>query len=127
MSETLTAYSNPAGNAISIVPQATALAGGSSVTFTLINTSAFFILGSLNYDHGVFQVTLIPEGDTSNQVVQTANGSSFLSDPQQILFWHSGMDETIAYVIEVTNTANGAPQSQNFFSFGIRALLTVSR
>ncbi|KAE9394470.1 hypothetical protein BT96DRAFT_799694, partial [Gymnopus androsaceus JB14] len=77
---------------------------GSSVTFTLANTSAYFILGSLNYDHGVFQVTRIPEGNTSNQVVQSANGSSFLSDPQQILFWDSGLDETITYVIEVANT-----------------------
>ncbi|KAE9388666.1 hypothetical protein BT96DRAFT_926935 [Gymnopus androsaceus JB14] len=102
-------YSNPAATLFPF----------SSVTFTLANTSAFLILGPLNDDHGVFQVTMIPEGDTSNQVVQTANGSSFLSDPQQILFWHSGMDETITYVIEVANTADG-PQ------FGIRSLVTIS-
>ncbi|KAE9401139.1 hypothetical protein BT96DRAFT_856728 [Gymnopus androsaceus JB14] len=119
-------YSNPAGNAISIVPRVSAITSSSSVKFTLANTSAFLILGPLNDNHGIFQVTMIPDGDTNNQIVQTGNGSSFLSDPQQILFWHSGMDETIAYVIEVTNTANDAPQSQNFFSLGIRALVTVS-
>ena len=124
---TSTAYSNPAGNAVSIVPQAAASASGSSVIFTLANTSPFFILGPLNYDHGVFQVTMIPDGDTNNQVIQSANGSSFLSDPQQILFWDSGLDETITYAIEVANTADGPLQNQGFPQFGIRTLVTVSR
>ncbi|KAE9401140.1 hypothetical protein BT96DRAFT_918984 [Gymnopus androsaceus JB14] len=113
-------YSNPAGNAISIVPQAAAITSSSSVKFTLANTSAFFILGPLNDNYGIFQVTMIPDGDSNNQFVQTGNGSSFLSDPQQILFWDSGLDERITYVIEVANTDANGPQ------FGIRTLVTVS-
>ncbi|KAF8890553.1 hypothetical protein CPB84DRAFT_1398182 [Gymnopilus junonius] len=80
---------------------------GASVSFTLNETSAFFIYCLVNVDLGPFTVTVQPPSDLGPAVTTTFNSSSRWISLDQVMFWQSGLDRNRQYSVTITNEGQG--------------------
>jgi hypothetical protein len=77
------------------------------MTFSLNSVVAFSVLGSVNYNHGTFSVTLSPPPVPAYPQTNQYNGSSHWVALDQILYLATGLDRTQSYVVTVVDdTAN---------------------
>jgi hypothetical protein len=74
---------------------------GASVAFTISKTSAFFLWGTLNRDHGNKTVTLTSANGTLSKSIPINDYSSIL-DFNQIIYWESGLDREQTYLVTIT-------------------------
>ena len=79
---------------------------GAKFSFSLQNTSAFFLIGTMNYDHNAYNIALTPP--VSMQSTQPFNDSSRWLVQDELLYWQSGMDRDQTYVVEMENIGTGA-------------------
>ena len=92
---------------------------GESVTFTLNQTTAFFLRGTLNYDHGHKSVTFTPHSNAGQATTTTILDYSTTLDFEQILYWQSGLDRDQSYTVQITQLADGTETSFSFSSLDI--------
>jgi len=77
---------------------------GASISFSLTSASGFYIVGSVNSDHGLFDVTVTP---SSGAGPQQYNGSSQLVGLNTTLFLATGLDSSQTYQVEMKNDSPG--------------------
>ncbi|KAF9262747.1 hypothetical protein L218DRAFT_380604 [Marasmius fiardii PR-910] len=77
---------------------------GDKVTFTISQASAFFLYGSMNYDHGIKQAAIYSskEGEANARRSIVDDGSNYL-DFEQIIYWQSGLDPGENYTVQMIN------------------------
>jgi hypothetical protein len=83
-----------------IVPRIRTNVSGGSISFPLTSASAFYIVGSVNLNHGLFDVTMTP---SLNVGPQQYNGSSSWVGLNTILYLATGLDRSQTYQIEMKN------------------------
>ncbi|THH32963.1 hypothetical protein EUX98_g1184 [Antrodiella citrinella] len=76
---------------------------GESVSFTLSNTTAFFLRGALNNDHGPKTVTITPNSNPAQARNASFNDASSVLEFNQIVYWESGLDRDENYTVLVTD------------------------
>jgi len=101
----------PDGSTRALDQQMRTNAGGATVSFTLTNTSAFFLWGAVNNDHTPKIATLSSQKDGQLKNVSIDDSSSSF-DFTQILYWESDLDRNETYTVQVTNVDNS-----KYFSF----------
>lgn len=79
-----------------------------SVSFTLMQTNAFFLWGAVNFDHGPKTATITPNNSSEEARTISLNDFSSLLDFKQIIYWESGLDRDQNYTVTITQTAPGA-------------------
>ncbi|TCD60920.1 hypothetical protein EIP91_009293 [Steccherinum ochraceum] len=80
---------------------------GDSVSFTLSNTSAFFLYGAVNSDHHPKTVSIVPASN-ANLIRRTMiNDYSSALDFKQILYWESGLDRDETYTVRIAQIGPG--------------------
>jgi hypothetical protein len=87
-----------------IVPRIRTNVSGGSISFPLTSASAFYIVGSVNSNHGLFDVTMTP---SSNVGPQQYNGSSSWVGLDTMLYLATGMNRSETYQIEMKNDSPG--------------------
>ncbi|PPR00557.1 hypothetical protein CVT26_009889 [Gymnopilus dilepis] len=82
---------------------------GATVTFTLNETSAFFVYGLVNLDLGPFTVGIQPPPaqPAGAPVTTTFNSSSRWISLDQVMYWQSGLDRSKQYTVTITNQGTG--------------------
>jgi hypothetical protein len=83
-----------------IVPRIRTNVSGGSISFPLTSASAFYIVGSVNLNHGLFDVTMTP---SLNVGPQQYNGSSSWVGLNTILYLATGLNRSQTYQIEMKN------------------------
>jgi hypothetical protein len=78
---------------------------GASISFSLTSASAFYVLGSVNYNHGSFVVTVTPPSDLGAPKVGQYNSSSRWIGLGSLLYLESGMDRSKTYQVQLTNNS----------------------
>ncbi|KAJ6515657.1 hypothetical protein C8R45DRAFT_1086840 [Mycena sanguinolenta] len=76
------------------------------ITFSCSNTSALFIYGTTNYNHGTFSVEIDPPTGAS-QGARVFNGTSKWFVLDLPVFFETGMDPTQQYQVKMTNLVAG--------------------
>lgn len=82
---------------------------GESVIFTINETTAFFLRGAVNYDHGPKVVTLTPYSDPSQSKTIIINDYSSILSFDTILYWESGLDRDQTYSVQLSSLSAGSP------------------
>jgi hypothetical protein len=77
---------------------------GASISFPLTSASAFYIVGGVNYNHGLFDVTVTPPPVGAQQKGEY-NGSSRWIGLGSMLYLATGLDRTQTYQVEMTNVS----------------------
>jgi hypothetical protein len=72
--------------------------------FTLNSTSAFAILGYVNWDLAQYNVTVT--SSRGSPVTNSFNAYSKWAELDQVLYFQAGMDETQTYTVEVINESD---------------------
>jgi len=80
---------------------------GSSISFPLTSASAFCVVGSVNYNHGLFDVLVTPPSNVGPQQKGEYNGSSRWIGLDTMLYLATGFDRSQTYQIEMTNELPG--------------------
>ncbi|THU75486.1 hypothetical protein K435DRAFT_814296, partial [Dendrothele bispora CBS 962.96] len=101
----------PDGSTRALPQQMFTNAGNATVSFTLRNTSAFFLWGDFNYDHTTKKAILTSQKDGSSDIM-TINDFSPVIDFIQILYWKSNLNRNETYDVQIINLEN-----QKFFGF----------
>ncbi|KAK7471914.1 hypothetical protein VKT23_000016 [Stygiomarasmius scandens] len=101
----------PDGSTRALDQQMRTNAGGATVSFTLTNTSAFFLWGAVNNDHTPKIATLSSQKDGQLKNVSIDDSSSIF-DFTQVLYWESDLDRNETYTVQITNVDNS-----KYFSF----------
>ncbi|KAL0575304.1 hypothetical protein V5O48_006655 [Marasmius crinis-equi] len=86
---------------------------GDTVTFTVNQASAFFLWGSVNWDHQPGKrATITASGSEQAQSrdINLDDESNYL-DFEQIIYWESGLDPDQNYIVQIFN---GGTQTPNF-------------
>ena len=107
----------PDGSLLATPRQMKTATAGESVTFTFNQTTAFFLRGTLNYDHGHKSVTFTPHSNAGQATTTTILDYSTTLDFDQILYWQSGLDRDQSYTVQITQLADG--NSTNFSFSGL--------
>jgi hypothetical protein len=89
------------GHTSDIVPRIGTNNTSDSISFPLTSASAFCIFGSVNNNHGLFDVKL------SNVGSPHYNGSSSWAGLDTMLYLVTGLDRSQTYQIEMTNDSPG--------------------
>ncbi|KAF7355512.1 hypothetical protein MSAN_01468100 [Mycena sanguinolenta] len=76
------------------------------ISFSCSNTSALFIYGTTNYNHGTFSVEIDPPTGAS-QGARVFNGTSKWFVLDLPVFFETGMDPTQQYQVKMTNLVGG--------------------
>jgi hypothetical protein len=84
------------------VPRIGTNVSGASISFPLTSASAFYISGSVNENHGSYDVKITP---SLNIVPQTCNGFSHWAGLNTIVYLATGMDRSTTYQVVMTNDA----------------------
>lgn len=85
------------------------------MTFTLNQTSAFFLRGTVNRDHGPKTVTFTPQSNPSQIKTTIINDYSSVLSFASVLYWESGLDRNQTYTVQITQL--GGPSQPTGFSF----------
>ncbi|CAK5262826.1 unnamed protein product [Mycena citricolor] len=81
-------------------------AAGASISFTCTNSSAVFIYGTTNYNHGNLSVEINPAvGSSSGPRVLSGTSKWFVLD--NLIYWESGLDPSTSYRVTLTNLNDG--------------------
>lgn len=90
-----------------VVPRIATSTQGSSMSFPLNSASAFYIVGSVNYNHGAFNVTVTPTPNLGSQLNGVYNGSSRWIGLNTMLYLATGLNRTETYQVEMTSVSPG--------------------
>ena len=110
----------PNGTSVPLPRQMVTYVAGDFVTFTLNETTAFFLRGAVNFDHGFKLVTLTPYSDPSQSKTRIINDYSSILSFRTILYWESGLDRDETYRVQITPLAASSqppPGTGSSFSF----------
>ncbi|KAH8100285.1 hypothetical protein BXZ70DRAFT_180298 [Cristinia sonorae] len=113
----------PNGTRMAIPRQMLTSTLGESVSFTINQTSAFFLYGSCNRDHAKKVVTVTPYGDPSKAWTTTINDHSSILDFFQIIHWEAGLDRDESYNVQIIQA--GLPPNNLAPNFGFHSLVTI--
>ncbi|TCD60919.1 hypothetical protein EIP91_009292 [Steccherinum ochraceum] len=80
---------------------------GDSVSFTVTQTTAFFLYGAVNADHLPKTATITPSSNPSQIRRTIINDFSSALDFKQILFWESGLDRDETYTVQIAQIGPG--------------------
>jgi hypothetical protein len=88
-----------------LVPRIATSEQGASLSFSLTSASAFYLVGSVNYNHGSFNVTVTQSLDVGSGSQQQGdyNGSSRWIGLDTMLYLATGLDRSKKYQVEMTN------------------------
>jgi len=89
---------------------------GSTASFTLNETSAFFIRGGMlaNASEDRFSVTITPPSKVGRPQSRTFMLNSSWGDPNEILFFESGLNRDLSYGVQIKSEVAG---KDTFFGF----------
>jgi hypothetical protein len=79
---------------------------GASMSFTLSSASGFAIIGGVNYNEGMYSVTVTPPASIGPPVTTQCNASSRWFDANQMKYLQTGLDQTVSYSVVVVNQGN---------------------
>jgi hypothetical protein len=105
--ETLLSGFTPDGAPLPLTPQAVTFNDGDYFTFELKKTTAFFLYGSLNWDHDEFTVIFKPPQNLGDVEQQTLNHSSRYLDLTTMLYFKTGLDPNATYDLSFVNVGDG--------------------
>ncbi|KAH8108146.1 hypothetical protein BXZ70DRAFT_40551 [Cristinia sonorae] len=114
---------SPSGVSVPVPLQMVTSTVGESVSFTLEQTTAFFLYGSMNFDHGQKLATLTPHSDPSKARTTVLNDYSSALDFFQIIYWEAGLDRNEHYSVQITQVGQAPGNIQP--SFGFHSLLIM--
>ncbi|TCD60918.1 hypothetical protein EIP91_009291 [Steccherinum ochraceum] len=80
---------------------------GDSVSFTVTQTTAFFLYGAVNADHLPKTVSITPSSNPSQIRRTIINDFSSALDFKQILYWESGLDRDETYTVQIAQIGPG--------------------
>ncbi|THU94104.1 hypothetical protein K435DRAFT_668987 [Dendrothele bispora CBS 962.96] len=80
-------------------------AGNATVSFTLRNTTAFFLWGAVNFDHTAKMAILTSQKDISAEAM-TINDFSTVLDFIQILYWKSNLNRSDISTVQIISLEN---------------------
>jgi hypothetical protein len=86
------------------VPRIGTNTSGASISFPVTSASAFYILGSVNLNHGLYDVTITP---SSAPGPQQYNGSSHWVGLNTTLYLAMGLNRSQTYQVELRNDSPG--------------------
>jgi len=84
-------------------PRVGTTTSGASLSFPLTSASAFYIVGSVNFNHGLFYVTVTPPSNIGPQMKGEYNGSSYFFGLGTMLYLATGLNRSQTYQIEMAN------------------------
>lgn len=76
---------------------------GNSISFPLTYASAFYITGSVNWNHGNFIVTVTPPPDFGSQLPTSFSGLSRWVGLDATLYLGTGLNRSQTYQVKVTD------------------------
>jgi hypothetical protein len=97
-----TSQTSTYANTQTVVPRIATSTQGST-----ISASAFYIVGSVNYNHGAFDVTVTSTPNIGSQQSGAYNGSSRWIGLDTMLYLATGLNRTQTYQIEMTDVSSG--------------------
>jgi hypothetical protein len=81
---------------------------GDTLFFALNETTAFFMRGSLNWDHNAFIVNIQPHPRGGNVKRRQLNSTTHWCDQLAVVYFETGLDPRTTYLISIVNIG-GAP------------------
>jgi hypothetical protein len=88
------------------VPRIGTAAEGSSISFRLTSTTAFYIVGHVNANHGPYHVIFTPPPDLGPPEVLRYNGSSRWIGLNTIKYMVTGLNRARTYHVELINDSD---------------------
>ena len=88
---------------VPLLPQRLTHADGDTVSFKVNNTAAFFIHGTVNFDHGNVGVTVSPPPNLGPPKYQEYNAFSRWSDEDVLIYFATGLEIGVTYDVVVKN------------------------
>ncbi|KAK7058654.1 hypothetical protein VNI00_002290 [Paramarasmius palmivorus] len=85
-----------------------------SVVFRFNQTSAFFLFGTLYFDHQWKTVTMKPGLNGDSSKITQLNDFSYTTDVNQTLHWESGLDRDQEYEVEIVIDENDGKNMMSF-------------
>ncbi|KAH8100264.1 hypothetical protein BXZ70DRAFT_179232 [Cristinia sonorae] len=98
---------------------------GEAMSFTVNQTSAFFLYGSSNNNRDAKTVTITPFSDPSKARTTIVNDYSSLLDFFQIIYWEAGLDRDESYNVQLIQTGIPPGNPSGSPNFGFYSLVTV--
>ena len=80
---------------------------GASISFPLKSASAFSVVGSVNYNHGLFNVTVTSPSSAEPVYQGRYNGSSRWIGLDTTLYLATGLNRSQTYQVEMMNDSPG--------------------
>ena len=102
-----TSQTSTYANTQTVVPRIATSKQGSTISFPLTSASAFYIVGSVNYNHGAFDVTVTSTPNIGSQQSGAYNGSSRWIGLDTMLYLATGLNRTQTYQVEMTDVSSG--------------------
>lgn len=90
------------GSSFTVPRQVMTGQAGDAVTFVVSKSSAFFLYGAVNYDHGGGKQAVITSSDSTNGVATNLDDGSDLLDFEQVIHWQSGLDRDKTYNVRIS-------------------------
>jgi hypothetical protein len=78
---------------------------GATISFPLTSASAFYIIGSVNFNHEAYTVTVTPSPDSDSPLVGQYNASSRWVGLGMVKYLATGMNRSKTYQVSVTNNS----------------------
>ena len=94
--------------ALTLPPQMITTNAGDTLFFALNETTAFFMRGSLNWDHNGFVVNIQPHPRGGNIKQRQFNTTTHWCDQIAVVYFETGLDPGTTYLISIVNIG-GAP------------------
>jgi len=91
------------------IPWWTTNISGATLSYSVSNATAFFLIGNLNFDHQTYNVQFKPHDDPSAVKNLQLNDNSRWFTINEVLYWESGLDVARVYDVLITNRGSGFP------------------
>ncbi|ESK80787.1 hypothetical protein Moror_8504 [Moniliophthora roreri MCA 2997] len=94
-----------------------------TLSFTVEEASAFFLRGSLSFDHFLKQATITPGPNGEPFKTTVFNDYSTVLDFEQVLYWESGLDRDKTYDLELIDGGTFVSSSPGLSSGSIAGIV----
>ena len=98
-------YAYPYGN--TVYPRIGTADQGATVSFPLTSATAFYIIGAVNFNHGLYTVTVTSSLDSDSLVTSQYNASSRWIGLDMIKYLATGLNRSNTYQVAVTDNSPG--------------------
>ncbi|OBZ65223.1 hypothetical protein A0H81_14692 [Grifola frondosa] len=109
----------PSSSTPEVYPRITTDVQNAALSFDLNSTIVFAIYGSMDYNHGSFNVFVTPEAGIDYPLSNQFNASSRWLAMDQLLYLVTGMNASQSYRVDITNGVDGVFDMANVVLYGL--------